>query len=274
MAHFEILTEKLESIYMSSDYSVTEIANSIGIDKSTVSRILSGKTKKPSQEVIEKLATFFGVSKEEIMKSKHMSDEKNDYVTFDSVSDVIAFFMKEFNIFETIDFAKNCEISVSELTKILNNNKDKPSHQIAFKIANFIGINIDELLCEKPINRYKINALKENKSKKNIIYDIKKLDELLKIIAETKKDFGILSVSSACFFKKKNNAYGQILAFSCNFSELYDRILIGLIDNQPNIFELKKMRNKANIYFPHTDKMRKKEKHDVVFIGKLAEIKF
>jgi transcriptional regulator with XRE-family HTH domain len=286
MSSFAVSSWKIGDLIANRNENYESIAKYVGVDISTISRIVTGKVKRPSQETIIKIAEYFNVPIDYILDDYGSSEKRieDDFVSFSNVSDTLKFLMKETKIFEAIDLSKLTDISVATITKILNGSQKSVSDIVLSKLAKFFGVELSELLGKKAINVYKIKkGLVLNYFKVPII-EMKNIDKW--ISEKDDKYIGFFDrtynkkISSNCFgIKVTDEKYGfevrrnSILVFEVCDDLHFDRMLVGKIINKNEIFEASKDRNKILIRHIGKKKLYHFDLNDITIFGKLVEIK-
>lgn len=71
------IRERIRDLYRAAGMKQSELADAIGVDKSTLSRFMTGKTDKLSDSNIQKIAQFFQVSTDFLLGITDIADRKN-----------------------------------------------------------------------------------------------------------------------------------------------------------------------------------------------------
>ena len=71
------IRDRIRDLYRAAGMKQSDLADAIGIDKSTLSRFMTGKTDKLSDSNIQKIARFFKVSTDFLLGITEVSDRKN-----------------------------------------------------------------------------------------------------------------------------------------------------------------------------------------------------
>ncbi len=83
---YELLKNNIESLIFQKNYRVSKVEELAGIKPGNLSNILSGRSKKPSAEILLSIANVFGVTVEELFKNKTIQPSnyltKNELILF------------------------------------------------------------------------------------------------------------------------------------------------------------------------------------------------
>lgn len=81
---YELLKDNIESLISQKNYRVSKVEELAGLKHGNLSNILSGRSKKPSAEILLSIANVFGVTVEELFKNKTIQPSK--YLTKNELS--------------------------------------------------------------------------------------------------------------------------------------------------------------------------------------------
>ena len=70
------IRDRIRDLYRAAGMKQSDLADAIGIDKSTLSRFMTGKTDKLSDSNIQKIARYFKVSTDFLLGITEVSDRK------------------------------------------------------------------------------------------------------------------------------------------------------------------------------------------------------
>jgi len=73
---YELLKDNIESLISQKNYRVSKVEELAGIKHGNLSNILTGRSKKPSAEILLSIANVFGVTVEELFKNKAIQPSK------------------------------------------------------------------------------------------------------------------------------------------------------------------------------------------------------
>ena len=244
--------------------SINELGRSTGLSVSIISRLLSGITKKPSDETIRQIANYFDISPCDLMfkdLSNTSAVQKEQFIyKHDNIKDRILYLMRKKNILSIYELSKLTGVEYDTLNVILIKDTKNPHIETCRKLANFFGISIRELKCEEdlPINLFNeimpkvpvinFNSVSEWLSTKNINF----IESFIKIDAS--------HFNESMFFMKPTGNFDEESTVDLFLFEKTDNLTMAgkylvIMNNEFNLKLL--FPNNSNFYYLINDNKKK-----------------
>jgi transcriptional regulator with XRE-family HTH domain len=271
-----ILKNNIENFIIKEKVNASIISKRSGVSVSTLSRILSGEIKSPSNSTIEQLSKLFGIPVSKLISTDLYEDKcKDEEINHQNIKERVLYLMKKsrLNIDSLVGMTN---ISHGAIRAIILGETKKPNLETCTKLADFFGITVKQLKCEDPLE------VDDDLYKEVPIIDIKNI----KAWTETNSDNYITSFKS--FLLKSNKKLFCIEVKDDSFIFEYesgDRLIFEST-NEINVGKyIAEICGTLNIYhiynLDHIIKYRvigstnklTTEKNNIKIFGKLLEVK-
>jgi transcriptional regulator with XRE-family HTH domain len=143
---------RLYELMTLNEMSIASLSTKVGVKFSTISRILSGETKKPQIETLLSVATVFDVDLKELMCYSDALELKEGYKLFNNTKEVVVYFMEKLGIKSVALLCKSSGVPKCVLNRILSGETKNPNNETLKKLGAYLGLSIDQLRCLTPIN--------------------------------------------------------------------------------------------------------------------------
>ncbi len=123
---YELLKDNIESLISQKNYRVSKVEELAGIKHGNLSNILSGRSKKPSAEILLSIANVFGVTIEELFKNKAIQPSK--YLTKEELNlflNIITYLNNQIDSKELNIYYQDFIFMVNEVYEYSSSNEDK-----------------------------------------------------------------------------------------------------------------------------------------------------
>lgn len=144
-----IFKNNIEKLVLKNKFSLTKLSEMSGVSISTLSRIFSGKIKKPNQYTVNQIADFFKIPSH-LLLTQDIEMEQNfeDETKHDSIKMRLMYLMKKHAIGTTDELAFMTDVPVTTIKSILQGESEKPQLETCSKLAEFFNITIAQFRCE------------------------------------------------------------------------------------------------------------------------------
>ena len=143
------LSMKITNLMIINDIaSEAQLAKCVGVAQPTLHRILAGKTLKPNQEIIKKIAEFFDVSVDHLLLDNSL---ENVYIPdaerhHDSPSSVLRYLMKDVGNISEGELSRRTGVPQPTIHRILSGMTPNPRIESIEPLAEFFNITPDQML--------------------------------------------------------------------------------------------------------------------------------
>jgi transcriptional regulator with XRE-family HTH domain len=139
-----LLGDKLYSLMFDFGVSEKQLSEHTNIERTTINKILNGKTHSPKIETLKKLSNFFQIELQYLLEVNLDSiiNLQQDFNTAENLRKLM-----HINNYTSIsELSKQIGISKSIISKLLSNKIKKPHYGTLSKIATFFEIDINQLI--------------------------------------------------------------------------------------------------------------------------------
>jgi len=122
---YELLKDNIESLISQKNYRVSKVEELAGIKHGNLSNILTGRSKKPSAEILLSIANVFGVTVEELFKNKAIQPSK--YLTKEELNlflNIITYLSNQIESKKIPIYYKDFIFMVNEVYEYSSSNGD------------------------------------------------------------------------------------------------------------------------------------------------------
>jgi transcriptional regulator with XRE-family HTH domain len=122
---YELLKDNIESLISQKNYRVSKVEELAGIKHGNLSNILTGRSKKPSAEILLSIANVFGVTVEELFKNKAIQPSK--YLTKEELNlflNIITYLINQIESKKIPIYYKDFIFMVNEVYEYSSSNGD------------------------------------------------------------------------------------------------------------------------------------------------------
>ncbi len=149
------LAIKLSNLMTISGVSEIELANAIGMDRSTFNKILNGKTPNPRLDTVKALSKYFNINIDELV-----NDSYEHYDTGLNTAHILQKLIYAHGNLSLSVLAEKMGIAKSILSKILNNKVANPQPSTLQQIASYFNISVAQLTGAVEISKPQSRALR------------------------------------------------------------------------------------------------------------------
>ncbi len=271
-----ILKNNIENFIIKEKVNASIISKRSGVSVSTLSRILSGEIKNPSNSTVEQLSLLFGIPVSKLISEDLYEDKcKSEEINHQNIKERVLYLMKKsrLNIDSLVGMTN---ISHGAVRAIILGETKKPNLETCTKLADFFGITVKQLKCEEDLE------VEDELYKDVPIIDIKNI----KSWTETNNDNFINSFKSFlinsskklfCIYVKDDSFVFEYEAGDCLIFEVTSEIsigkFIGEISGSINIFHIYNVENIIKYRLIGSTNKLTTEKNNIKIFGKLIEVK-
>lgn len=122
---YELLKENIENLIVKNDYRVSKVEELAGLKHGNISNILSGRSKKPSAEILLSIAKVFGVTVEDLFKNKEINSAK--YLSSNEISlflDIATYLSNKIGALKVKIYYHDLIFMINEIFEYSIENKD------------------------------------------------------------------------------------------------------------------------------------------------------
>ncbi len=129
----------------SNGISLISLSQGVGLAKSTLSKIINGRTAKPDPETIDSICNYLGIKRADIITYDNTEVVSQDFDIKNLRLNLIEL-MKENEILSSAELSSKSGVSKNGIDRILNGEiKNKPYSKTLYGLANYFGISISAL---------------------------------------------------------------------------------------------------------------------------------
>ena len=144
--------KKIENLMSINNLSPMDLSEKIGVNQSTISRILNGVTTKPSNETLKSIAKYFNVNVKDITSSSTIESDivDGDERIYLSTHELLMFLVEssKLSIRELSNFTG---IEYQTLYDIIRGNTLNPNQITLDKLASFFNLTLSQIKVKEPL---------------------------------------------------------------------------------------------------------------------------
>lgn len=149
-----VFKNNLEKLALKSKFSLTKFSESTGVSISTLSRILSGKIKKPNSYTVDLIADYFKIPSHLLLNQDiDTIDSFTEEYKHTSIRERILYLMKKHGISNVDDLSIMSDVPITTIKSIISGDSENPQLETCRKLADLFNISIQQLKCLQDLNK-------------------------------------------------------------------------------------------------------------------------
>jgi transcriptional regulator with XRE-family HTH domain len=238
-----LLADKLYSLMFDFGVSEKQLSEQVNIERTTINKILNGKTHSPKIETLIKLSNFFQVELKDLLEINLSSIQNLQHEL--NVADNLRKLMDINNYNSICELSKKIGISKSIISKLLANKVKKPHYNTLLKIAKFFEIDINQLISGVINDNIDTNT--------NNIVNLPVIDLLDVELFLTNKQYNVIKQISVLLNNNLNKKCFVIYFDSYHFAPYFLKNSYAVINSEMNLinnsFIIAKYNNIISIFY-------------------------
>lgn len=138
--------------------SVSELARLVKVSQSTLHSLLTGKTKKFDQEILQKIASFFCIPVNQLLENNSLDDIyiSNTERYHNSPSAVLRYLIQDVGNISEGELFRRTGVPQPTIHRILSGMTPNPRVESLEPLAEFFNVSTDQLLGRMPLSQDRI----------------------------------------------------------------------------------------------------------------------
>lgn len=132
---YELLKDNIETLIEKNDYRVSKVEELAGLKHGNISNILSGRSKKPSAEILLSIAKVFGVTVEDLFQNKGINSAK--HLSSNEISLFLDIVMYLSNKIEPLNVKIYYQDLISMITEIFEYSVENKDYELDTKFIDW-----------------------------------------------------------------------------------------------------------------------------------------
>lgn len=132
---YELLKDNIETLIEKNDYRVSKVEELAGLKHGNISNILSGRSKKPSAEILLSIAKVFGVTVEDLFQNKEINSAK--HLSSNEISLFLDIVMYLSNKIEPLNVKIYYQDLISMITEIFEYSVENKDYELDTKFIDW-----------------------------------------------------------------------------------------------------------------------------------------
>ena len=272
-----IFKNNIEKLALRNKFSLTKISELSGVSISTLSRIFSGKIKKPNQSTVDQIADFFKVPSHLLLsKDFDLENEFEEEFKHSSIKNRLLYLMKKTSISSIDELSMMSDVPITTIKSILQEECEKPQLETCIKLSEFFNISISQFRCEEDLS-YKNNnyvsvpviCFNDFENWNNNLVKKRFIKKYNDYYSNDKNDYFMIEIDSE--FKLDVYDIGDILVFLKKNEIQSNGQYLCKIDNKISLYKII-YENNVFYYKPFFSK-EKIKLNNIITYGELVEVK-